>query len=90
LAYEHKRIQSWPYNGPVIVRELVADNQQAHSGFIVDQWSIIGKISQEEDYEPVVTLYDALFDYDAYKILRSFMTQRSDTMSITPYRPIVD
>jgi DNA polymerase-3 subunit epsilon len=90
LAFEHKRIQSWPYNGPVIVRELVADNQQAHSGFIVDQWSIVGKISQEEDYEPVVTLYDALFDYDAYKILRSFMTQRSDTMSITPYRPIVD
>lgn len=90
LAFEHKRIQSWPYDGPVIVRELTAENEQMRSGFIVDQWCIIGKVSQEEDYEPVVTLYDAVFDYDAYKILRSFMMQRSSTMSITPYRPVDD
>jgi DNA polymerase-3 subunit epsilon len=86
LAFAHKRIQSWPYKGPVVVQERV-QGATSSNGFIVDQWSIVGKVFQEEDYEPVVTHYDALFDYDAYKILRSFMTQRTDTMAITPYYP---
>jgi DNA polymerase-3 subunit epsilon len=84
LAFEHKRIQSWPYEGPVIVREMTPGGTVT-SGFIVDQWSIIGKISQEEDFDPVVTHYEAIFDYDAYKILRSFMTQRGTNIEITPY-----
>lgn len=84
LAFEHKRIQSWPYPGPVVVREMTDDDSRM-SGFIVDQWSIIGTITQEEDFEPTITRYDGLFDYDAYKILRSFMTQRSSNISITPY-----
>ncbi|MDB5186616.1 MAG: polC, partial [Candidatus Saccharibacteria bacterium] len=89
VAFEHKRIQSWPYDGPVIVRELSSDTT-VNSGFIVDQWSIIGKISQEEDFEPVVTHYDAIFDYDAYKILRSFMTQRGTKTEILPYNNMDD
>jgi DNA polymerase-3 subunit epsilon len=89
LAFEHKRIQSWPYDGPVIVREITSDIANT-SGFIVDQWSIIGKISQEEDFEPVVTRYEAIFDYDAYKILRSFMTQRGVSIEITPYIAVED
>jgi DNA polymerase-3 subunit epsilon len=84
LAFEHKRIQSWPYDGPVIVREITPGSARTN-GFIVDQWSIIGKINQEEDFEPVVTHYQAIFDYDAYKILRSFMTQRGANIEITPY-----
>lgn len=86
LAFEHKRIQSWPYDGPVVVREMLPDTS-LRSGFIVDQWSIVGRISQEEDYEPIVTRYDAIFDYDAYKILRSFMTNRLGLMTILPYIP---
>jgi DNA polymerase-3 subunit epsilon len=86
LAFEHKRIQSWPYDGPVVVREMSSD-AATNSGFIVDQWIIIGKICQEEDFEPVITQYEAIFDYDAYKILRSFMTQRGTTIQITPYTP---
>ena len=84
LAFEHKRIQSWPYAGPVIVQETSV-NAGVRNGFIVDQWSVIGKITQEEDFEPVITEYEAIFDYDSYKILRSFMTQRPSTVSITPY-----
>ncbi len=84
LAFEHKRIQSWPYDGPVIVYESQSDSV-VRSGFIVDQWSIIGKITQEEDYAPVVTRYEAIFDYDAYKILRAFMTQRGANITIVPY-----
>ncbi len=84
LAFEHKRIQSWPYPGPVVVYELSPD-APSRSGFIVDQWSIIGKITQEEDYAPIVTQYESIFDYDSYKILRAFMTQRGTTVSIVPY-----
>jgi DNA polymerase-3 subunit epsilon len=89
LAFEHKRIQSWPYDSPVIVQETGSDTQPT-SGFIVDQWSIIGKISQEEDFEPTITHYEGMFDYDAYKILRSFMTQRDGSITITPYVEPVD
>lgn len=84
LAFEHKRIQTWPYDGPVIVQEVSSDSG-VRNGFIVDQWSIIGKITQEEDFAAVVTEYEAIFDYDSYKILRSFMTQRSGGVSVTPY-----
>ncbi|HEV7952169.1 MAG TPA: exonuclease domain-containing protein [Candidatus Saccharimonadales bacterium] len=87
LAFEHKRIQSWPYDGPVVVQEMVADAPQ-RNGFIVDQWSIIGKISQQEDFAPVVTQYEAIFDYDSYKILRSFMLQRGMNIAVTPYTAI--
>ncbi len=87
IAFEHKRIRDWPYDGPVIVRELTPGDAGVN-GFIVDQWMVVGTITQEEDFDPVVTRYDAIFDYDAYKILRSFMTQRSATMSIAPYVPI--
>lgn len=89
LAFEHKRIQSWPYDGPVIVREM-SSGTTTNSGFIVDQWSIIGKISQEEDFAPVVTHYESIFDYDAYKILRSFMTQRGTKIEVIPYTSIED
>jgi DNA polymerase-3 subunit epsilon len=85
IAFEHKRIQSWPYEGPVLVQE-VADDQTKLSGFIVEQWSITGKVTQEEYCEPVLTHYDAVFDLDAYKILRAFMTQKPAQISITPYR----
>jgi DNA polymerase-3 subunit epsilon len=84
VAFEHKRIQSWPYAGPVVVQEAATDASRT-TGFIVDQWSIIGTISQEEDFEPMITHYDAIFDYDAYKILRSFMTQGGKNIIITPY-----
>ena len=87
LAFEHKRIQSWPYDGPVVVRETQSGGAGSN-GFIVDQWSIIGKIFQEEDFEPVVTRYEAVFDYDAYKILRSFMTQRGANIQVSPYDPV--
>jgi hypothetical protein len=70
----------------VVVRERSTDTA-INSGFIVDQWSITGKITQEEDFEPVITQYEAIFDYDAYKILRSFMTQRTATIQIVPYTP---
>jgi hypothetical protein len=73
----------------VVVYEAQSDSA-VRNGFIVDQWSIVGKISQEEDYEPVVTQYEAIFDYDAYKILRAFMTQRGTNITIVPYIPPVD
>lgn len=84
-AFENKRIEAWPYDSAVIVTENTEHTGDARRGFIVDQWSIVGTISQEEDFEPEVTAYEASFDLDAYKILKAFITSKSPKVTITPY-----
>lgn len=84
IAFEHRRIQAWPYKSPIVVQEAT-DSAATAVGFIVDQWCVIGRVVQEEFCEPVVTAYDAVFDLDAYKILRSFIVQHSQSITIRPY-----
>lgn len=84
-AFEHRRIHTWPYRGAVVVEERVIDDTGTASGFIVDQWCVIGRIVQEEHCAPVVTHYESVFDVDAYKILQSFIANRSDALTIRPY-----
>lgn len=86
LAFERKKIDSWPYNSPIIIEENGAELAGIRHGFIVDQWSIVGTITQEEDFEPQVSRYESAFDLDAYKILRSFILTRPDNIRITPYQ----
>jgi DNA polymerase-3 subunit epsilon len=83
-AFEHKRIDAWPYDSPMLIQEQNITTATAH-GFVVDQWCIVGTLSQEEDFEPELKVYDKTFDYDAYKILRSFMTQRQHQLRVTPF-----
>ena len=73
-AFERQRIQAWPYNGPVLLQEKAAG--LISRSIIVDQWCILGEVTQEEYCEPVLSSQQRHFDLDTYKILQTFLTSK--------------
>jgi DNA polymerase-3 subunit epsilon len=79
LAFERTRVESWPYGSPVLVSEMANVNE----GLVVDQWRIMGRFSRVSGKLQVAD-YEAVFDIDAYKILKAFMRQSSSQLIIQP------
>lgn len=84
MAFSNKRIDDWPYDGAVVVQERSLGVTNQH-GFIVDQWRVIGSITQQEDLEPTIQSYSETFDLDAYKILRTFINNHRSNITIIPF-----
>lgn len=78
-ALEGKRLQSWPYEGAIAIKEE-GDNRQCCT-HIVDQWCVLGVLSEGEDYFDVERA-ERVFDIDAYRILVRAM--KSGRYVITP------
>ena len=89
-AFEHQRIREWPYPGGVLIQEKqhshpgMPGQDYTSSGIIVDQWCVIGKLSQEPECEPTFKAGTKIFDLDAYKILQLFLTVKRGRLSIQP------
>lgn len=71
-AFGARRIDSWPYDTPVIVQEQTSV-EGTNKGFVVDDWRVLGYVEQQEESEPVFVRREQPFDLDAYKILHSFI-----------------
>jgi DNA polymerase-3 subunit epsilon len=84
-AFERQRIQAWPYQGPILVQERTVD--EAIAGIVVDQWCIIGNVTQEPYCEPTISTRHKRFDLDTYKILQSYLGQKLSKVSICPLSP---
>ncbi len=78
-AFARQRIQAWPYRGAVLVEEKMSSE---FHGIVVDQWCVVGEVSQDAYCEPVVTAQTKHFDLDTYKILQSFMAAKLDKLKI--------
>jgi DNA polymerase-3 subunit epsilon len=87
-VFERKRIQAWPYRGPVLVQERFSAQMLPTSAIIVDQWCVIGQLKQEEDCEPVVSTRSKVFDLDTYKILQSFLITKAAKLYVKPLSSI--
>jgi DNA polymerase-3 subunit epsilon len=79
LALERTKVASWPYNGPVLIKH----KNDPSTGMVVDQWRISGEfdengLSTDIDYSP------GFFDFDTYKILRSYLLTKKDQLILTP------
>lgn len=81
-AFEHQRIQAWPYKDAVLLQEQPA-GETAH-GIIVDKWCVLGEVSQQPYCEPEVKLNEKAFDLDTYKILQSFLAAKAGRLTIRP------
>jgi DNA polymerase-3 subunit epsilon len=81
-AFEHHRIESWPFKSAVMVEEPSLDNKQ--TALVVDNWCVLAQVSQEEGCEPVVKEFGRTFDLDAYKILRSFIANKTKQLRVKP------
>lgn len=85
-AFEHQRIREWPYSGAVLVQERFNESTTS-SGIIVDQWCVIGEVTQEADCEPDIKARGKTFDLDTYKILQQFLTAKLSKLIIQPLTP---
>ncbi len=82
LAFEHKKIEVWPYDSPVIVQEQSYDGE-VYKGFVVDEWRIVGYIEQDEFGQTTFSAQSQPFDLDSYKILRAFMNDHAKRLTIS-------
>lgn len=79
-AFRRQQIDTWPFKGAVILQ----DKNHAHAGLIVDQWCLLGRITQEEFCEPHVSTLPSTFDLDTYTILRSYLAAKAQSLLIKP------
>lgn len=82
-AFAERRIRSWPFPGPVVVKEDPAT--LSGTAYVVDQWRIAGTIAYDEDGQLSLDENDALFDFDTYKILLHHLLKKEVFSSIVPY-----
>ncbi|HYH75826.1 MAG TPA: exonuclease domain-containing protein [Candidatus Saccharimonadales bacterium] len=84
-AFARKRVEQWPFSSPVLVTET--DQDARTSGVVVDQWCIVGQVSQEAYCDPVYTAVQKAFDVDTYKILRSYLTTKNAKVNVVNITP---
>jgi DNA polymerase-3 subunit epsilon len=86
IAFDRQRLRDWPYDSAVVVKEAMPASQIEH-GIVVDQWCVIGEITQEAYCAPSVKLYQKIFDLDTYKILQSFLGAKAGNLTVTQLSP---
>lgn len=73
-AFSKTRIRQWPFAGPIGISE--GGNLHA-----VYKWCYLGVIGDENDIADIMN-HSAVFDYDTYKILASYLLKKSRDMQI--------
>jgi len=81
-AFARRRLQAWPYNGPVLVQEDAAAENL--TGIVVDQWCLLAELTQEEYCEPKIVTHKQAFDLDTYKILQQFLSNKVRGLKVQP------
>ncbi len=82
-AFKQKSIEKWPFDTPIVINEPSVETNSVTS-FIVDKWCIIGKIIHNHNLKPYYVSYDASFDLDSYKILRTFVNNPLKDIHVRP------
>ncbi len=75
LAFTKSRIGSWPYKGPIVIKETDPETR-SEEAFIVNKWCYI-------KYEEFAGSECALvFDLDIYKILKKYLQKPSKNIAV--------
>ena len=73
-AFARRRIQAWPYRGPILITERDEDDEGGES-FLVDQWCLLLSARHSgEGFQEVIPGLER-FDYDSYKLLLRFLKE---------------
>lgn len=83
MAFASTKLKSWPFSGPIIIREKKDDIGEA---LVFDKWCYLGKYSEYSYEEKDGTT--PLSDFDIYKILQSFLKDPKNLKKITTLNKI--
>ena len=79
LALMPQRLQQWPHEGPVLVREGSGERVQYH---VIDGWQHLGTVEQDTDVNEIDEfrrmsrhLRHHSFDIDSYRILTRLLRE---------------
>jgi DNA polymerase III subunit epsilon len=75
-AFGRRKVKAWPFKGPVVVEER-SPATDAREAFVVDNWCLIGSGKCADGAEMYEPRRSQRFDYDTYKILLRFLTDRA-------------
>ena len=64
------RVKRWPFNGPILVHE---QDDQLLSKWEIDRWCIRKYTFQDSEGNVNENIFNPVFDWDTYKILRKFI-----------------
>lgn len=78
LAFGKTKLRAWPFAGPIVIKEKSEDIEE---GLVFDKWCYLGKYSEfmYEDTRDGI----AVSDFDVYKILTSFLRDKTNHKKIT-------
>lgn len=95
-AFANQRIKSWPFKGPIVIKENDPITK-AGEGFLIQDWCYIGNFTFSQDIDTVqgLTLNSELttqgptlsqetipFDYDSYKLLVAYLNEPKNHKNI--------
>lgn len=80
-AFEERRIHAWPFAGAVLIEEQI-DSGKEGQVFIVDHWCLLYSFKYSHRSHMVNVQGSHRFDYDAYKILASYVFNEQHRKSI--------
>jgi DNA polymerase-3 subunit epsilon len=75
-AFAARKVKAWPFAGPILVEEKTPDGATG-DGFMIDNWCLIGSGRFADGAETFDRHSVQRFDYDTYKILLRFVTDRT-------------
>ncbi len=83
MAFTKTKLQTWPYNGPILIEEK-GTLQDKKDTFVIDQWCVVGKVVADEEGALNIQKYEINFDVDTYHILQTYLRTQKGNLSITP------
>ena len=79
-ALARLKVQSWPWAGPIGIRETSDGRQEIH---VIDHWSYLGTAKNNADIEDILSgSSDAAFELDTYKILAKQLKSAKDILRL--------
>jgi len=81
-CFAKKRLRTWPYTGPIMINEKGIERGKG-TMFLIDNWVLKGSfVYDHAEVSHFLPVSDS-FDYDTYKLLARFITNRSNRSSIS-------
>lgn len=82
LAFDRTKIDAWPYKQPIVLTHV--ESVAEEKNLVIDNWNVIGEIRNAEGIDTHYKPWQSVFDLDTYKIIRSYLANKSAALKIQP------